>query len=603
MPSASPSPAKRPANERASSTVSLLSSSSGKTGTAANKQPRPHLVARHSRNVSHGRGLSNMGKKSMNTVYGEGVKHHRRVKSGTTTPVASPKAAAGGHMKRNSSHVVLPKNRSQGNLRKNQSTNTLTALNRNLSRGALNKLGAPADQKAKQDAQQKQTVFDLGDGSDEEEEEGEWEDSTASPELTRDNSKVSTPARAVTPNGEAIPPMQKHTSESRAQELVPDKTSSPPSPVVMKTNKSAPNLRSERVFGDDRPRQDPALLQQNGRGSRAPPAITTANARSSQQNISRNDSQRTLANAAKTSLEASESTISDVAVKTPGTSGIGTSTSTSAGVSHFLQTDPSIPRTPQNAIDSDDSDSVSDFMATYKPQPSESPDKPRTNVNRVRIPSQPSRTQQKLELQKRELMRGSGPPSTSGGLALSVGSSISLHSRTHSHSKNRSKTMLGEIKAIKQEYDSSVKQLMVVRRFRNPVLESIARLRQNGHLPNDQVQSTARSSTEQKRPPSRHGRATTNGTTTHASSSAGTHHDTDAQPTNHKQSRVSFVQPRAGGGRDSKVTFQLSRQDSHEDILAQGQESPGVNGDDYVDGLSPDEALIRRMWESRIHVA
>ena len=555
-----------------------------------------------------------MGKKSMTTVYGEGTKHHRRVKSGTNTPVASPKAAAGGHMKRNSSHVVLPKNRSQGNLRKNQSTNTLTALNRNLSRGTLNKLGAPADQKAKQDAQQKQSIFDLGDGSDDEEEEAEWEDSTASPELTRDNSKVSTPARAATPSGEPIPPIQKQTSESTTARLVPDKTSSPPSPVVMKTNKSAPNLRSERIFEQDRPRHDPALLQANGRGSRAPPAMTTANARSSQQNINRNESQRSLANAAKTSLESSESTLSDAAVKTPGTSGAATSSSTSAGVSHFLQNDPSQPRTPRDVIDSDDSDSVSDFMATYKPQPSESPSKTRTSVHRVRIPSQPSRTQQKLELQKRELMRGNGPPSTHGNIALSAGSSISLHSRTHSQSKGRPKTMLGEIKAIKQEYDASVKQLTVVRRFRNPVLESIARLKSNGHLPNEQSQPSSRPSTEQqKRPPSRHGRVNgvtgdqshTNGTTTHTSSSAGTHHDTDAHSglANQRQSKVSFVQPRPGGGRDSKVTFQLSRQDSHEDILATGQESPGANGDDYVDGLSPEEALIRRMWESRIHVA
>ena len=532
-----------------------------------------------------------MPKKSMSQVYGDG-RHHRRVKSGTATPSASPKTAAAAHMKRNSSHVVLPKNRSAGNLRKNHSATTLTALNRNLSRGALNKLGAPAEQKAKQEQQQKQGVFDLGNASSEEEEEAAWEDSTASPELTRNNSKVSTPARSHTPNGE---PIQK-PPEQHPDPDVPEKTSSPPEPAIVKNNRSAPNLRYERAFNEDRPRNDPALLQPNGR-SRAPPAMSTATAHSSQQNLDRSDSQRSLLKSSRTSLETSQDNAKTGATsKAPTASttpGLGTGSSGSAGISHFLTNEPKFPRTNRNLDASDTDESVSDFMATYKPQPSESPEKPRTNINRARVAAQPSRTQQKLELQRREVMRGGGPPPTpSVGLALSVGSSVSVHSR--SASKGRSRSLAGEYKAIKQDYENAVKQLTVVRRFRNPVLESLNRLKQTGAvLSNEYGPGKA----DHKRPLSRHGRITSQIPPIPTSNGA----ERNQAGTGTEYSKTVAVNPTAH--RDSRVSFQLSRQGSHDDILTASAGSPEAHRDDLDDGLSPREALIRRMWESRIHVA
>lgn len=619
MPSASPSRpplAKRPSMQpRSSSTYSL--SSSGKPGAGAGnaaaaanalKQPRPHLVSRHSRNVSYGRGSTNanaiananMPKKSMSQVYGD-ARHHKRNKSGTATPSASPKTTTAAHIKRNASHVVLPKNRSAGNLRKNQSASTLTALNRNLSRGALNKLGAPAEQKAKQERQRKQGVFDLGNASsEEEEEEAEWEDSTASPDLTRNNSKVPTPARSHTPNGNGEP-IQKPPEQPPDPDM-PEKTSSPPEPSIIKNNRSAPNLRKERSFSQDRPRQDPALLQPNGR-SRAPPAMTTATAHSSQQNLNRNDSQRSLLKSSRTSLEASQESAEGGTTPTtsnaPTTPGLGTGSSGSAGVSHFLTNDHSLPRTDKDRHGSETDESVSDFMATYKPQPSESPEKPRTNINRARLATQPSRTQQKLELQRREVMRGGRPPPTSSaGMALSVGSSVSVHSR--SASKGRTRSMAGEYKAIKQDYENAVKQLTVVRRFRNPVLESLNRLkRPAGVLPNEMgAQAVTRSAKlDQKRPQSRHGRTPSTVPAVAPTNVA----DRDHSGTGREHTKQVAFRPTAH--RDSRVSFQLSRQGSHDDILATSASSPEAHQDDLDAGLSPKEALIRRMWESRIHVA
>jgi len=535
-----------------------------------------------------------MPKKSISQVYGEG-RQHKRAKSGQTTPSASPKTTAAAHMKRNSSHVVLPKNRSAGNLRKNQSTTALTAHNRNLSRGALNKLGAPAEQKeqkAKQEQQQKQGVFDLGNASSEEEEEAEWEDSTASPELTRNNSKVSTPARSHTPNGEPVPkPPEQHPHPD-----VPEKTSSPPEPSI-KNNRSAPNLQYERTFSQDQPRQNPALLQPNGR-SRAPPAMITATAHSSQQNLNRSDSQRSLLKSSRTSLEKSEeSAKTSHSPRTPATSGVTAESSGSAGVSHFLTNEQPSQRTNRDRHGSDTDESVSDFMATYKPQPSESPEKPRTNINRARLATQPSRTQQKLELQRREVMRGVGPPPTpSAGMALSVGSSVSVHSRSASKGRNRS--MAGEYKAIKADYENAVKQLTVVRRFRNPVLESLNRLKQSGGvLSTEASTNTVPSKADQKRPPSRHGRMAS--TRPAASTTNIAERDHAGAGEEHPKS----VALKQSAHRDSRVSFQLSRQGSHDDILTTSAGSPDAHHHDLDDGLPPKEALIRRMWESRIHVA
>lgn len=542
-------------------------------------------------------------KKSMSQVYADAHgRQHRRAKSGTATPSASPRATAGGHMKRNSSHAVLPKNRSHGNLRKNQSTNTLTVLNRNLSRGALNKLGAPAEQKARKAARQKQGVFDLGDGSSGDEDDAEWEDSTASPELTRNNtrnnsanaSNAPTPSRPQTPTGE---PTQK--PPDRQLGAPGQKTSSPPEPSLLKGNKSAPDLRYDRGLSADRPRQDPALLTQNGRASRAPPAITTATARSSQQQLPRTESQTSLVKSSRTSLEASQETAQSAKTpSTPGVGTIGTSSSGSAPVSHFLHHDAHDPE-PQRPTELADDHSLSDFMITYKPQPSESPEKPRTVLHRARLPGQPSRTQQKLELQRREAMRGHGPPPSSGaGMALSAGSSVSLHSR--SASKGRPRSVAGDYKAIKQDYETAIKQLTVVRRFRNPVLESLHRLKQNQSL-GTEGGAQPPPKHEQKRPPSRRGQVT--GPPTPRPSS--TVESTPAATPPDQSKTISFrpSETRPSHGRDSRVTFQLSRQGSHEDILTTSQDCPEVHHDEINDGLSPKEALIRRMWESRIYAA
>lgn len=574
MPSASPSPMKRPSlNERTSSTHSL--SSSGKQATT-HKVHRPHVVSRHSRNVSHGKGLSKLGK--VHSTASIITDQHQRKRSGGTTPPQSPRTAL---VKRNSSHVTLPKNLSHGNLRKNHSA---TALARNTSHPALKKAGlAPPAPKQKD---KKDGVFQLGDRSSDEEEEAEWEDSaTQSPEMTRNNSKTSTPARVGTPNGAEV-------SEEPAARVVVDRTrraSSPPPPSLKTNNRSAPNLRKESGISPTQLPSDPALLHQHPRASRAPPAMSTVSAQAGPSALLRNESSKSFTHISHG--EAASMT------STPAKSGAGSnqavaSSSVDGGVSHFLPDTTS--SSFQHRADQSDDDSPSNFLSNYKPQPSESPEKTK-RLHKVRLPPNASRTQQKLELQRREIMRaGAATPTTppTHGMGLNVGSSTSLHSRTSSRNRNRSlaggRSLAGELKAVKQDYESAAKQLSVVRKFRSPIMESVSRLKEGNVLPQEMGRVQSNLASSKSRPLSRRGYSTTS---TNGTLQTGT----SKSPESKKPLLASRSSSRSQVGR---VHFE--RRSSHDDIeVTPSQGSPDDAEDDEQEGLSPEEALIRRIWDSR----
>lgn len=561
MPSASPSlgHVKRPSlTERTSSTQSL--SSSGKQTSHIHKIHRPHVVGRHTRNPSHGKNLSKLNRVHSSANVTE-TKSHQRKKSGASggTPAHSPKSP--GLPKRNSSHVSLPKNTSHANLRKNHSA---TALGRNTSHTALKKLGLPPTPKPRTE-DKKTGFFELGDQSSGEEE-AEWEDSnTVSPELTRNNSKTSTPARVQTPNGDGY--VVKSSDPSRRRQ---ERTSSPPSPALP-TNRSLPNLRRDNS-SDSQTQQNPALLQQNGRASRAPPAMSTVSAIAGASGIKRNDSSKSF-----THVDHSDAASSNA---TPERAPQGSS-SAERPVSHFLNLTPASTDAPR-IDDVSDEESIN-FMTHYKPQPSESPEKQR-HLNKSRLASLPSRTQQKLELQRRETMRVGGGPTTppSSSIGLSVGSSLSLHSRSGSRGRNRS--LAEEIKAQKVDYEAGIKQLTVVRRFRNPVLESLARMKASGAIPADIGVVTAGNA--KSRPQSR--RNVT-------SAPNGPIKNGVSRSLDDKKSSPLASRP-TSRGQGGRVHFQ--RQGSHDDIgITPSAESPGVA--DEEEGMSPEEAIMRRIWNSR----
>ena len=594
---------KRPSVVEGNSSNQSLSSSRKQSIHKAN---RPHVVGRgsHPRQLSHGKNLNKLGKNtSVTSPLVDASRNHQRQRSGPTPPTHSPRPSP---IKRNASHVVLPRNvQSQVNLRRNHSA---IVLGRNISHPVLKKSGlAPALKPHRQQKPKKKaSTFELGDKSSDEgelegEEEAEWEDST-SPELTRDNTITLSQPRP--PRSEAAPHLEKPPdlqSPRQSQAALPQNT-----------NRAAPNLSdgadvasSLKPSATTDPPSSPALLQYNPRSSRAPPAMSSILAHGANNQLSRNDSSKSFTHI--THADASSSKDALGFALTQSTSGPHGSSSADGGVSHFLSSS-----TPGNrAADDNDSDydSPSNFTPNYHPQPSSSPEKHRSS-SKLLGSNVPSRTQQRLELQRRETMRSSAsaqstPPNSETGFGF--GSSASLHSQSGSRGRrDRSAGAGSEGKAVKRDYEASVKQMGVVRRFRNPVLESLQRLKDLGVLPAETgvlPPKGANSATATKRPPSRRGLSNASGNSNLVVGGAvtnGVSRSLEEKPTSPMASGASG---RSQGG--GQVRFQ--RQGSHDDIglsrsrgsYDEGEVEERADPDDEDSGVSPEEALLRRMWESR----
>ncbi|RMD44854.1 hypothetical protein DV735_g447, partial [Chaetothyriales sp. CBS 134920] len=624
MPSASPSPVKRVSSDRASSATLL--SSSNKPSAVQHKAPRPHIVTRHSRNVSHGKNLSKLNRVHSAANVASEDRHHTRKRSGPITPQRSPTspstgpAPAQGLPKRNTSHGALAKHShstSHTNLRKNQSA---SALGRNALHHSSKKAGLAPTPRPKHDKQDnnKTGFFELGGPqSSDDEEENEWEDSTTqSPELTRPNSKASTPKHRMTPEADTVLSSQQQHTKARA--LHP---ASPPSSDANTTKKA------DQAAGHNTP-PDPALLHHNGRAGRAPPAMSTVSAVAAP-NLLRRESSRSF-----THINHADATSVPTTGLTDGSS------SMENGVSRFLHQTPSTSSkaltTSLPHIDSGSDDEPATFMANYKPQPSESPDKAHA-LTKSRFSTVPSRTQQKLELQRRETMRqGSATPPTSN-LAYGGASSLSLHGRTNSRGGGSSscgsgvpRSLADGFKAHKMNYETGVKHLLVVRRFRNPILDSLQRLKDKETLNSTDPSGTPTTNTSNNKndPASRralhqyhqnlqnhHASVTALAAAGGANGSANQRPQTSPAPTSAlarpaSEPKQPTPRPNTRGGpgasaaAGSGVRFQVlpDPQDSDIDIgITPANDSPdgGMMVGEFDDGMTPYEALMRRLWNSR----
>jgi len=190
---------------------------------------------------------------------------------------------------------------------------------------------------------------------------------------------------------------------------------------------------------------------------------------------------------------------------------------------------------------------------------------------------------------------GAAAPTTppAPGMGLTLGSSTSLHSRTGSRSRHRSlaggRTLAGGLKTVKQDYESAIKQLTVVRRFRSPIAESLRRLQENNVVPQGAGTVPSGLSFSKSRPQSRRGPSTTS---VNGHASAGVSRSLEENKSS------SLARRRSSGGRGGRVHFQ--RQSSHDDIeVTPVPASPDGNQGDELEGLSPEEALLRRIWDSQ----
>ena len=602
--SLSPTPLKRPSITDRNNSGASLSSSNKQT----QKGSKVHVVGRsHTRNSSQGKGLNKVGRTNSGAnILALATQNHQRQKSGTTLASSgSPKASP---IKRNSSNIVLTRNAlSHVNLRKNHSAVVLT---RNISHPVLKRGGLVSTKAHAKKPKKKAAGFELGDRSSDEDEielEGgpEWEDTTSqSPEINRHNDPTTSEMKEITSKLEKEP--EKPPDPKMMQQ---EKASSPPPPSPQQNNRSLPDPTSHNGAPSLRPSQqlaNPSLLQHNPRSSRAPPAMSSVLAHASKDPLPRNNSSKSFTYI--THADASMSKDTTESVKTSSTPGGGVSTSADGGVSHFLKTN--TPRDFANLDDSDE-DSPSNFLSNYHPQPSTSPEQRRTG-SKLTLTHIPSRTQQRLELQRRETMRSSAsapstPPTSSVG---GFGSSSSLPSRSGSQGHRvQSAGSASEAKAVKRDYEAATKQLSVVRRFRNPILEGLNRLKDLGTLPIDTGAVTPASMTPAagvKRPPSRRGLSNGNISINGGVGAKGLSRSFEEKRTPPMVSRPSSRGRGAAGS--GRVHFR--RQGSHDDIgLSRSRGSYDEDadavgegsgeGEEDGSGLSAEEALLRRMWESR----
>lgn len=347
---------------------------------------------------------------------------------------------------------------------------------------------------------------------------------------------------------------------------------SPPAPLSKTQHQSAPALvRKELRTPTTRPVDDtPPLLQHTSRSSRAPPAVSSVAA------FARPPS--------SVNLRATKN-----ATDVPGQ--VNASSSAENGVSHFV--DGSLgangtPMTPDLGSE-EDSDSPSSFLPHYHPQATSSGShshglsSPGLLSRRSNGALLPSRTQQRLDLQRREAMRSATTPTdTDPG-------DVTLTLRARSASRGRGRTGHDLQKAAQRNYDSACAQLEVVKRYRNPVAEALTRLKEMGILAEKEEKSNLG---QKDRPVSR------------AGSRKSLTINTDGGKTTTSEGNLSAVTTPRHERTPSRGRVRFERQGSHDDIglsRSHGEDDfddPELAAEGEETG-NAEEALLRRMWESR----
>lgn len=233
-------------------------------------------------------------------------------------------------------------------------------------------------------------------------------------------------------------------------------------------------------------------------------------------------------------------------------------------------------------------------------------------------------------------MRAAAPTTPATPLLATSGhhgsSAVSLHSRSGSQGRNGGVTSdpasaVAARLMIKQDYEAAERQLAVVRRFRNPVVEAVGRLRDAGVLQAPGATdsgSDGRVRDRRKKLGSSSSRGNLGGVNrrvqSELNSKAGELDDSDVQPrmspgqsrssSRGRPTRSAPGSSAVGGGKSH-----IRRQGSHDDIgLSRSQgsyDAPDGDGDDGVgvgavgrggegeSGVSAEEEMMRRMWESR----
>lgn len=488
-----PSLAQRTSSTTSITRNSLHSSSSALSNshkTTAHKPHRPHIVGGahrpHARNPSYGKNLNKLQRLHSTTNvtadhqhHGHGEKagrpHHQRKKSTgglATTPAESPRPA---YLRQNSSHTSLTKAHSTVSIKKNHS---VVGLKKNASAGQLKRTtssqgkahhhghghGHHSSRPAK-----KAVGFEIGDSDDEEDEEEdeEWEDSSHSPATTRQNS-----ANHTATHSQELPSRKEHgiqPSSPLARNHHGPLQSLPTSAqrgTVQSHSSTALNLQ-DKLHHPDLDAITSRLLYEP-RGQKAPPAMSSVSAVAAPSHSSVGPGSYSLIDKAEV-------------VSIPNSQNMASS-SAEGGVSRFI--DGAGGKAASTYASSIDHSTPSSFVQSGPMSSSENAAlRPKTPPSSKRISGVelPSRTQQKLWLQRTAALTMS--PDTEGA-GVGVSPVIETASMLRPSSRNGlpgavrrlGVAAMNDPKQVKRLHERSVGELNTVRRFRNPVCESLARV-------------------------------------------------------------------------------------------------------------------------------
>ncbi|KAJ5237298.1 hypothetical protein N7489_007389 [Penicillium chrysogenum] len=565
------------------------------------KPHRAHVVGahrNHHRNPSTGKNFNKLQRFQLAPE--TTGRHHQRKKSAPATPVASPKDS--GHVRWDNvdDHTTNP------SMKRNYST---PVLRRNPS--AVGKKALVTERPTSSTIKKKTVGFELGD---DETDDAEWEDTTQSPESTRRNSVA--PSNPSADNSTVL--VDHLTFVKRPYPQMPRATSLPES-ITTKFVRERTEQDEDKDEEEEAEQQDSeeeaeetsqhteqsdiaTRLLSPKRSSKAPPAMSSISAMVKPDSKNLNPAARSSAslnlaagqdNARRTFSTASMGSM-------PGSHPHATSSSMEGGVSKFILNN----KNSMQASSRTDSDpnTPSSFLPHYHPQTPPSPNSAAAKLTaspaRPRGADLPSRTQQKLWLQRTATLNNS-PPDNHGVTAAVPSSAIDPTFIAAGHGTYDAGRGLNgdgragaghdsETRHIRKAYEKTSLELMVVRRFQSPTGQSFARLR---HIlrANKAAQGSALGKPVKSAPSlpllqqgKRHSRL--------SSSPASKSQPRNPNPASDPATNEPINTAKAAKSNDP----------SHRILSTSAEASRDVSGDNDEEFQINDSAmLIRRMWESR----
>lgn len=665
------SPARRPGlGRRAASSHAIISTRTSPANAtdaieppkAAGHKARAHVVGGghghghrvHGRNPSFGKNLNKLQRlhSAQNVTEGAmigtaGARHHQRKKSAPVTPAESPRNSSSTHVRWDDTTATLGDRKANTAIRKNYST---PSLHRPAS-AVLGKKSLVTDRPQSAKGRPKKSVgFELASASDSE---AEWEDSTQSPESTRRGSIAPSARDSAESSQVLVDPLifvKRPYPQVQARSLPESIISNIPRDNESPENEDSEGTRRSSVSSNEQVQQmhtqEPdgiaSRLLSSSRTSKAPPAMSSISAMGTATAVDaarRNESLTSLASShvvtrhAPSASPATEPQISS----TPRAAPQATSSSIEGGVSRFITND----RAGAHAASRTDSDpnTPSSFLPHYHPQTPPSPSrdsskKAKATSPQPRLPGDgpPSRTQQKLWLQRTAALTTS-PPDSHGSPAIPPSTidpvfMAASHSRAGQYDNGRGAvngsvrvgaTHDSEAKHIRKVYEKTSSEINVVRRFQNPTKNSFLRIQRLGmdssrpsskSVPNSDLAGksikSAPSLTNGKflqTAPNRRQRAAV-GDTDYSTESESRH---TAAKSGHvyfqdHEDVVNIGDPGEPTERlaiENNVDPQSQRTANH--IISASISSSDRDGDGYF--ASEQEMLLRRVWESRGEIA